>query len=148
MRVGLSAIWLRILRLKICSCTAPAQLLHSSCTLYAAITDTVQWGCDSAGTCGFGAVSSCKTTPGVEWRNIAVMVSAGSKLHKHFQDLNESFGKSTCEDLKALKQEKLASDLHAAVAACLHQLYSAALVSMQHHQPNRLWHGLVSNNRL
>ena len=65
------------------------------------------------------------------WRNIVVMVSRRrSKLHEHFQDLNESFGKSTCEDLKKLKQEKLAADLHAAVAACLQQQYWTALVSM------------------
>ena len=63
-------------------------------------------------------------------RNIAVMVSAESKLHKHFQDLDDRFGKLTCEDLKELKQEKLAADLHTAVAACLQQQYSAALVSM------------------
>lgn len=63
------------------------------------------------------------------------MVSANSNplttnMQKHFQDLNDSFGKSTCEDLKELKQEKLAADLHAAVAACIQQQYSAALVSM------------------
>lgn len=78
------------------------------------------------------------------WRNIAVMVSAESKLHKHFQTLNETFGESTCEDLKELKQEKLAADLHAAVAACLHQQYPAALVSTCHHQSQRLWHGIMS----
>lgn len=64
------------------------------------------------------------------WRNVVVMVSARSKLHQHFQDLNDSFGKSTCEDLKELKEEKLAADLHATVAACLQQQYSAALVSL------------------
>lgn len=61
------------------------------------------------------------------------MVTAESKMRKHFQDLNDSFGQSTCDDLKELRQEQLAANLHAAVAACTQQQYSAALVRLYHH---------------
>lgn len=56
------------------------------------------------------------------------MVGMDSKLRRHFQHLSDTFGHSTCEDLKELGKDKVATDLHAAVAACTLQQYSAALV--------------------